>query len=126
MQFPEKLIPLMITNCIEGFSLPIYGNGKNIRDWLHVNDHCDAISIILENGVIGECYNVGGNNELTNNQIVNEICEILDELHPQKNNLSYKKSIKYVDDRPGHDFRYAIDSSKIRRELGWKPKYDFS
>ena len=83
-QFPEKLIPLMITNCIDGFPLPIYGNGTNVRDWVHVIDHCNAISTILDNGIVGECYNVGGNNELTNNQIVNDICEILDELHPQK------------------------------------------
>ncbi|MDR7240691.1 dTDP-glucose 4,6-dehydratase [Neobacillus drentensis] len=114
--FPEKLIPLMITNGVDGEDLPIYGNGKNIRDWLHVSDHCAAIDLVLHKGHSGEVYNVGGHNERTNNEIV-EI--IVDELK-----LSRDK-IKYVEDRLGHDLRYAIDPRKLENELGWKPKYTF-
>lgn len=114
--FPEKLIPLMITNGIDGDILPIYGDGKNIRDWLHVTDHCAAIDLVLHKGRPGEVYNVGGHNERTNNEIVDIIVEKL--------NLS-KDKIKYVQDRLGHDRRYAIDPQKLENELGWKPKYTF-
>lgn len=124
-QFPEKLIPLMILNAVEGKPLPIYGTGENIRDWLHVEDHCEAIYEVLTSGRIGETYNIGGRSERTNNEIVHEICEILDELRPRSDGKSHKDQITYVKDRPGHDFRYAIDCSKIEQELGWKPKYSF-
>lgn len=114
--FPEKLIPLMVTNALEGKELPIYGDGKNIRDWLHVEDHCSAIDLVLHNGKPGEVYNVGGHNERTNNEIVRLIV----------NNLGVSEDkIKYVQDRLGHDRRYAIDPQKIMTELGWKPKYTF-
>ena len=125
-QFPEKLIPLMIINCLNSNNLPIYGTGENIRDWLYVEDHCDALYSVLIKGKIGETYNIGGNEEKTNLDIVNTICEILDNLQPSKKYGSYKELITYVDDRPGHDFRYAIDASKIKNELGWKPKYTFN
>ena len=114
--FPEKLIPLMITNGMDGEQLPIYGDGLNIRDWLHVQDHCQAIDLVLHKGVKGEVYNVGGHNERTNNQIVDIIIEKL--------GLS-RDLIKYVEDRLGHDKRYAIDPTKLETELGWKPKYTF-
>lgn len=115
-QFPEKLIPLMISNALEDKPLPIYGDGKNIRDWLHVYDHCSAIDLVLHDGKDGEVYNIGGNNEKQNIEIVKLILNELDK--PES-------LIKYVDDRLGHDRRYAIDSSKIQKELGWKPKYTF-
>lgn len=124
-QFPEKLIPLMILNAVEGKALPIYGTGENIRDWLHVEDHCEAIYEVLIRGRVGETYNIGGRSERTNNEIVHKICEILDELRPRSDGKSYKDQIVYVKDRPGHDFRYAIDCSKIEQELGWKQKYSF-
>ncbi len=124
-QFPEKLIPLMITCCLDEKPLPVYGNGKNIRDWLFVEDHCDAIRIILNDGVIGETYNIGGNNEITNLDIVKTICHVLDKRKPRKNDKSYLELISFVDDRPGHDFRYAIDSSKIQKELNWSPSETF-
>ena len=124
-QFPEKLIPIMIINCLNNSPLPIYGNGENIRDWLYVDDHCRALSVVLTKGVIGETYNVGGNEEQTNLNIVNTICEILDKKYPSTNLSSYKNLITYVKDRPGHDFRYAINASKIKNELGWEPKYKF-
>ncbi len=124
-QFPEKLIPLMILNCLEDKPLPIYGTGENIRDWLYVEDHCDAIYTIIENGHFGETYNVGGNNEIQNIEIVKTICSILDEVNPSKNKKSYKELIQFVTDRPGHDFRYAIDSSKLKNELSWSPKETF-
>ncbi|MBN6885261.1 dTDP-glucose 4,6-dehydratase [Cytobacillus horneckiae] len=114
--FPEKLIPLMITNGLDGEDLPIYGDGENIRDWLHVKDHCSAIDLVLHNGLAGEVYNVGGHNERTNNEIV--------ELIVKRLNLP-KEKIKYVEDRLGHDRRYAIDPAKLERELGWKPEYTF-
>jgi len=114
--FPEKLIPLMITNALEGKELPIYGDGKNIRDWLHVKDHCAAIDLVIHKGKPGEVYNIGGHNERTNNEIVHFIVEKL--------GVS-KDLIKYVSDRPGHDRRYAIDPTKIMTELGWKPQYTF-
>ncbi|MCH1625062.1 dTDP-glucose 4,6-dehydratase [Fredinandcohnia quinoae] len=114
--FPEKLIPLMITNALENKKLPVYGDGKHIRDWLHVKDHCSAISLVLHNGKPGEVYNIGGSNEMENIEVVKEILSILKK--PQ--NL-----IQYIEDRAGHDRRYAIDATKIRSELGWRPEYDF-
>ena len=124
-QFPEKLIPLMILNCLSEKSLPIYGDGKNIRDWLYVEDHCDAIYTVLQNGTIGDTYNIGGNNEIQNIQIINTICSIMDELKPRENGETYSQLITYVKDRPGHDFRYAIDASKIKNDLNWVPKENF-
>lgn len=124
-QFPEKLIPLMTLNAIEGKKLPIYGTGENIRDWLHVEDHCEAVEIVLEKGRIGETYNVGGRSERNNLFIVTKICEILDGIKPRSDGKSYREQITFVKDRPGHDFRYAIDCSKIERELGWVPKHTF-
>ncbi|HIC38706.1 MAG TPA: dTDP-glucose 4,6-dehydratase, partial [Candidatus Marinimicrobia bacterium] len=115
-QFPEKLIPLMILNCLAEESLPVYGTGENVRDWLYVDDHCEAIYTIIEKGKIGETYNVGGNNEIHNIEIVITICSILDEIQPLANGNSYTDLITYVKDRPGHDFRYAIDSSKLKNE----------
>ena len=123
-QFPEKLIPLMIINSLNDLKLPVYGKGEKIRDWLYVTDHCDAIWCVLNDGTIGETYNIGGNNEIKNLNIVRTICDILDELLP-KNNESYSELITFVKDRPGHDFRYAIDSNKIKNELGWLPKESF-
>jgi len=125
-QFPEKLIPLMIINCLNSNSLPIYGTGDNIRDWLYVEDHCDALYTVLNKGKVGETYNIGGNEEKTNLDIVNIICEILDDINPTKKYKTYKELITYVKDRPGHDFRYAIDATKIKNDLGWKPKYTFN
>ena len=125
-QFPEKLIPLMIINCLSWKPLPIYGDGQNVRDWLHVTDHCHAIFSVFSHGRVHETYNIGGNNEIKNIEIVETICEILDKIKPSKNNSGYKKLITFVKDRPGHDFRYAIDSSKIQNELGWKPKESFN
>ena len=118
-QFPEKLIPVIILNAISGKQLPIYGNGENVRDWLYVEDHADALLLILEKGEIGRNYNIGGENERTNLQIVQKLCSILDKLRPSKK--SYKHLISFVADRPGHDSRYAIDPSRIRNELGWRP-----
>ena len=124
-QFPEKLIPLIIISCLHGKELPIYGDGKNIRDWLYVKDHCLALDCVINNGKIGETYNIGGDEEKTNLEIVNTICNLLDKKIPLENGLSYNDSITYVKDRPGHDFRYAIDSSKIKNKLNWKPKHKF-
>ena len=124
-QFPEKLIPLIIANCVDEKPLPIYGTGKNIRDWLYVIDHCNAIDLVLEKGELGQTYNIGGNNEVANIDIVTSICNIMDNINPRKNKKSYKDLIKYVEDRPGHDFRYAIDASKINNELNWRPKETF-
>lgn len=124
-QFPEKLIPLMITNALAGKSLPIYGDGQQIRDWLHVTDHCAAIRLILAVGKCGGAYNVGGWNEKTNLDVVNTLCEILDSLVPRQTKDSYRQYINFVPDRPGHDRRYAIDARKIERELGWKPSETF-
>ncbi len=124
-QFPEKLIPLMIINAIKEKPLPIYGKGDNIRDWLYVIDHCDGIWSVLCNGKIGSTYNIGGNNEIKNKEIVKIICNILDKLMPRKNNGSYLELITHVKDRPGHDFRYAIDANKINLELDWTPKESF-
>ena len=124
-QFPEKLIPLMIANCLDSKPLPIYGDGLNIRDWLYVKDHCRAINSVIVNGEVGETYNIGGNNEITNIDIVKKICEVLDKLHPMKNKKSYHSLISYVPDRPGHDFRYAINATKIKKEIGWVPLESF-
>ena len=125
-QFPEKLIPLIIINCLNNKKIPIYGDGKNIRDWIYVEDHCIALNDVLQKGVIGETYNIGADSEMTNNDIVNTICEILNEKSPPKHISSYKDLIVFVKDRPGHDFRYAIDSSKIKKDLGWHPKTNFN
>ena len=124
-QFPEKLIPLMVLNCLQEKPLPVYGTGENIRDWLFVDDHCDAIHKIIEKGEIGETYNVGGNNEIKNINIVKIICNLLDNIRPSENLKSYQELITFVKDRPGHDFRYAIDSSKLQNKLGWSPKETF-
>jgi dTDP-glucose 4,6-dehydratase len=124
-QFPEKLIPLMISNALAGKSLPIYGDGMQIRDWLYVADHCSAIRRVLEAGRIGETYNIGGWNEKTNIDIVNTLCKLLHKLHPKHDATSYTTQITTVKDRPGHDRRYAIDATKIHTELGWKPVETF-
>ena len=124
-QFPEKLIPLIINNAICKKNLPIYGDGKQIRDWLYVEDHCSAIRIILEFGEVGEIYNIGGNNEKTNLDVVSSICSILDKMMPRDDGQKYKTQIKFVKDRIGHDRRYAINSNKIKHELRWKPTEDF-
>ena len=122
--FPEKLIPLVIHNALNDKSLPIYGNGQQIRDWLYVEDHCSAIRRVLEAGKVGEVYNIGGCNEKANLEVVHILCDILDQQRPKKSG-SYRDQITYVTDRPGHDQRYAIDASKIERELGWKPAETF-
>ena len=124
-QFPEKLIPLCIINAIGDKPIPLYGDGKQIRDWLYVKDHCDAIRVVLQKGLIGHIYNIGGNTEKTNIEVVELICKLLDSTHPRKDKVSYLKQISFVKDRQGHDRRYAIDSSKIQKELGWKPKETF-
>jgi dTDP-glucose 4,6-dehydratase len=116
-QFPEKLIPLFVTNLIEGKQVPLYGDGMNVRDWLHVQDHCEAIWTVLEKGAVGEIYNIGGNNELTNRKITEVVLGLM--------GRKWEEAVKYVKDRPGHDRRYAIDASKIERELGWEPKRRF-
>ena len=123
--FPEKLIPLCISNALNSKDLPIYGDGKQIRDWLYVQDHCNAIKLVLTKGKPGEVYNIGGNNEKSNLEVVNLICTLLDEYSPRKDNISYKNQITFVKDRPGHDFRYAINSEKIMNKLGWEPQYNF-
>lgn len=123
-QFPEKLIPLMILNCLEGKPLPVYGDGRQVRDWLYVEDHCEAIALILEKGRAGETYLIGGNNQLTNLEIIEIITGIMDELQPQSPYQPHIQLVKHVTDRPGHDRRYAMDISHIRRELGWQPKVD--
>lgn len=122
-QFPEKLIPLMILNALDGKPLPIYGKGDNVRDWLYVDDHAKALCLVLEQGRLGETYNIGGHNEKQNIEVVYTLCDILDELNP--NNNTHRKLITFVTDRPGHDLRYAIDASKIANELGWKPQETF-
>ena len=129
-QFPEKLIPLMILNALEGKPLPIYGDGGNVRDWLHVEDHCAGIMQVLAKGRVGEKYNVGGGSERTNLQIVDQLCDVLEDLKPARLNPAlggrrYRELKTFVPDRPGHDRRYAIDTTKIRRELGWSPRHAF-
>jgi len=133
-QFPEKLIPLMILNALEGKALPVYGDGKNVRDWLYVGDHCDALRLVLERGAPGEAYNIGGSSERTNLEVVEAICDLLDELEPPADNpalrgrgiRSYRDLVTFVPDRPGHDRRYAIDATKIQRDIGWRPAHGFA
>jgi dTDP-glucose 4,6-dehydratase len=124
-QFPEKLIPLVILNAIEGKPLPVYGKGDNVRDWLYVDDHARALRLVLEKGKTGETYNIGGHNERTNLDVVNTICDLLDKLIPNNRFESYRSLIQFVDDRPGHDKRYAIDATKMEVELDWKPSESF-
>ena len=124
-QFPEKLIPLMIINCLHEKTLPVYGQGANIRDWLYVADHCQALWQVLGGGRVGESYNVGGGNELKNIDMVKNICALMDELKPRANGKPHEELISFVSDRPGHDFRYAIDFAKIKNELGWQPGHDY-
>jgi dTDP-glucose 4,6-dehydratase len=123
-QFPEKLIPLMIGNALAGKPLPVYGDGKNVRDWLYVLDHCEAVRLVLEKGRVGEAYNIGGNSERANNDVVKTICALLDELQPRKGG-KHSDLIAYVKDRPGHDRRYAMDATKMTRELGWRARESF-
>ena len=123
--FPEKLIPLMIVNALAGKPLPVYGDGMQVRDWLYVKDHCSAIRRVLEAGVPGEVYNVGGWNEMPNIEIVRKVCTLLDELRPRSDGQSYETQVTYVADRPGHDRRYAIDARKLEQELSWKPAETF-
>jgi len=124
-QFPEKLIPLVTLNALEGRPLPVYGDGKQVRDWLHVDDHARALRLVLEKGAIGETYNIGGHNEKTNLEVVQTICALLDELAPESPGMPHASLITFVIDRPGHDVRYAIDAGKIQRELGWAPDETF-
>ncbi len=124
-QFPEKLIPVVILNALQGQPLPVYGDGMQVRDWLYVEDHCDAIATVLAGGRPGETYNIGGGNQLTNLELVRRICAILDEQAPASTHRPHARLITHVADRPGHDRRYAIDDTKLRRELGWRPRWDF-
>jgi len=126
-QFPEKLMPLMILNALRGKPLPVYGKGNQIRDWLFVEDHVRALVLVATTGNLGETYNIGGHNEKQNIEVVHSVCELLEELHPEKPTglKNYKDLITFVDDRPGHDLRYAVDTSKIEHELGWKPQETF-
>ncbi|MDX2436514.1 MAG: dTDP-glucose 4,6-dehydratase [Acidobacteriota bacterium] len=124
-QFPEKLIPLMIGNAVAGKELPVYGAGANVRDWLHVEDHCRALDLVVRNGAPGRTYNIGGNNEHTNLEVVHAICDLVDEMRPGHGGTSRRDLIRFVTDRPGHDLRYAIDADRIRSELGWQPAFDF-
>ncbi len=125
-QFPEKLIPLVILNALEGKPLPVYGKGENVRDWLYVEDHARALCLVLQQGRVGEVYNIGGHNEQKNLDVVHAICGLLDELTPKSKFVPHSKLINFVQDRPGHDQRYAIDASKVQRELGWKPQETFA
>jgi len=125
-QHEEKLIPLMISSCLKGEKLPIYGDGSNIRDWLYVKDHCDALSLVLKKGRTGETYNIGGKNEIKNIEVVTQICNLLDDVYPKKNGGSYSDQITFVEDRLGHDYRYGLNISKIEKEIGWTPKENFS
>ena len=125
-QFPEKLIPLMILSALESKPLPVYGDGQQIRDWLHVEDHCEAIHLVLTQGTSGSTYNIGGDNQPANLTIVETICDILDETKPRDDGSSYHDLVQFVKDRPGHDRRYAMDAGKIRRELGWQPRHSLT
>ena len=125
-QFPEKLIPLMVLNGLEGKPLPVYGKGENIRDWLYVDDHAEALLLVAKKGKVGETYNIGGNCEKTNLEVVHTICDLLDEISPNPKIGARRALIKYVTDRPGHDMRYAIDATKIKNELGFAPKESFA
>jgi dTDP-glucose 4,6-dehydratase len=124
-QFPEKLIPLMVLNALEGKPLPVYGDGQQVRDWLYVGDHCEAIRRVLKDGRVGETYNVGGKAERANIDVVRAVCILLDELHPASDGSRYASLIAFVKDRPGHDRRYAVDTAKVERELGWRPRETF-
>jgi dTDP-glucose 4,6-dehydratase len=124
-QFPEKLVPLMIYNALRGEPLPVYGDGRQIRDWLYVGDHCRAIERVLQEGRVGEVYNVGGRGERTNLEVVGKVCSLLDEMVPDSAHVPHEALISFVEDRPGHDRRYAIDASKMERELGWRPQESF-
>jgi dTDP-glucose 4,6-dehydratase len=126
LHFPEKLIPLMILNALEGKPLPVYGDGQQIRDWLYVEDHCSAIRRVLAKGRVGETYNVGGCNEQKNLDVVHLVCDLLDELSPRQDGKSYREQISFVTDRPGHDRRYAIDARRMEQELGWRPAETFA
>jgi len=123
-QFPEKLIPVVILKALRGEEIPVYGKGENIRDWLHVHDHCDALVTVAENGRPGQTYNIGGDNELKNIDLVRMLCSHLDTLKPREDGRGYAEQIAFVSDRPGHDLRYAVDASKIHRELGWQPAWE--
>jgi dTDP-glucose 4,6-dehydratase len=124
-QFPEKLIPLMVANALQGKALPIYGDGQQVRDWLYVEDHCRALQIVLERGRVGETYNVGGNNQRSNLEVVKALCSLLDELVANPKVYPHEQLIQYVKDRPGHDRRYAIDARKLESELRWRPEESF-
>lgn len=124
-QFPEKLIPVVILKCLRGEPIPVYGKGENVRDWLYVEDHCQALLSVVRGGVPGHTYNIGGNNERTNLELVQMLCGLLDRFQPEPNGDPHADKIHFVPDRPGHDLRYAIDASKIERELGWRPREDF-
>ncbi len=123
--FPEKLIPLIIINALQGKDLPVYGDGSNVRDWLYVDDHVKGLYTVLQTGIVGEKYNIGGHNEKTNLDVVHTLCDTLDQQRPKADGTSFRSQIRFVTDRPGHDFRYAIDASKIQRELGWVPEESF-
>lgn len=125
-QFPEKLIPLMILNALSGKPLPVYGDGRNVRDWLYVEDHCEALNLVIERGRVGEVYNIGGRCEMANLDVVKSICEVLDAMLPESQFRPHASLITFVADRPGHDWRYAIDCGKIEREIGWRPKETFA
>ncbi len=125
-QFPEKLLPVMILKCLREEPLPVYGQGTNVRDWLYVEDHATALINVVENGIPGETYNIGGSNERRNIDLVHDICAIMDKLRPRPSGAKHAELITFVEDRPGHDLRYAIDSQKIQRELAWKPKHDLA
>jgi len=131
-QFPEKLIPVVILKCLRGEAIPVYGKGENIRDWLYVKDHAEALYSVITKGRVGETYNIGGNNERQNIELVRTLCQLMDELSEsgkwkaENENKSYEELITFVTDRPGHDMRYAINPTKIRDELGWEPKEDFA
>ncbi len=124
-QYPEKLIPLIIANAVAGKPLPVYGEGANIRDWLHVEDHCRALDLVVRKGASGRTYNVGGHNERSNLEVVHAICNLVDELRPRPGSGSRRDLVEFVTDRPGHDLRYAIDADRITTELGWEPRFDF-
>jgi dTDP-glucose 4,6-dehydratase len=126
LQFPEKLIPLIIHNALKGRDLPVYGDGSNVRDWLYVGDHCSAIRRVLAAGRVGATYNIGGNSEMKNLDVVTTLCQLLDEFRPRTDGLSYASQIRFVTDRPGHDQRYAIDASRMAGELGWAPAQSFA
>jgi len=124
-QYPEKLVPLMIANAVADQPLPVYGDGGNVRDWLYVTDHCGAVERVVRHGATGRTYNVGGHNEQTNLEVVRMICDVVDELRPRASGVSHRDLVTFVADRPGHDWRYAIDAGRIERELGWKPAHSF-